>query len=654
MPQVGKSIIEPVLSEVNRLVEKHVTVGIAGHVDHGKTALVRCLTGIDTDRLPLEKRRGLSIESSIAPLQLPSGRQVALIDVPGHSDFIKNTIRGLGCVDMAVLVVAADDGIMPQTLEHMEILKFFGVKSGFIVLSKADLVDQETLELAELEICETVKMTFLEAKPALAFSAIDQRGLEGILRQMESDLEKMAGKDLKADFRLWIDQVKTVTGFGTVAAGTVLSGTLSQGDTIHILPDERETRVRFIEVHHERVPQAVAGQRAAINLHNVSFKAIKRGMVLAKPGSVRPSYLLNAELEVLKNATKPICNHHRVMLHFGTSAINALVVLMEKKDLLPGEKGLVQFRLMRPVAILPKDPFVVCRLGNRTVAGGGIVFEVPREKFRAAKAEKILPYLKVMQKGDLKAVIECVLKRRLDRLILAEDIARYSGIPIEKVQAEISARVDKGDLLSFEDQGYLKKERYELLKRNTIKVAKEILSENPLKSTLNGEELRDRLRVEGAAFQKILKELCQEGKLTRTDNGFRVPNFSAHLLPELEKLAAILFDYAQNAGFVPFSADTFWKHHKKKFNKNEIQRLLDHLYSQNKLIRLNNNRFLTFQAMEEIKEKIRHVIVRKGGLTLADCKEILGYGRTGGIPVLEYLDEIGFTCRKGDERILQP
>lgn len=634
-------------------MEKHITIGIAGHVDHGKTTLVRSLTGVETDRLFLEKRRGLSIEASTALLRLPSGRQVALVDVPGHSSFNKNTIRGLSCVDMAVLVVAADDGVMPQTLDHMEILRLFGIKSGFIVLSKTDLVDQEILELAELEVCEAVKGTFLEAKSAFAFSAIDQRGLEDILGNIETNLENIAGKDLKADFRLWIDQVKTVTGFGTVVAGTVLSGNVSQNDTLHILPGERKTRARFLEVHHERVTQAFAGQRVSINLHNQPFKTVKRGMVLAKPGSVRPSYLLNAELEVLKSTAKPIGNRHRVKLHLGTSITNTLVVLMEKEELRPGEIGLVQFRLMRPVAVLPKDPFVISHLGDRTIAGGGIVFEVPRQKFRAAKAKRILPYLKALQKGDLKAVIESFLERKPDNPVLAEDVARYSGISMEEVHAEISASVDKGNLLYFKGRGYLKKEHYELLKRKAIKVAKEILSENPLKLTLHPEEIRNRLRMEDAPFQRMLKELRREGKLAQADFGFRVPNFSARLSPKLEKLAAMLLDYAENAGFVHFSADTFWKHHKKKFNKNEIQRLLDYLHGHKKLIRLNNNRFLTPQAIEKIKEEIRHVIIRKGCLTLADSKEILGYGRTGGVPILEYLDEIGFVCRKGDVRILQ-
>lgn len=634
-------------------MERHVTVGIAGHVDHGKTTLVRCLTGIETDRLLSEKQRGFSIEASVAPLRLPSGRQVALMDVPGHSDFIKNAIRGLSCVDMAILIVAADDGVMPQTIEHMEILNFLGVKSGFIVLNKADLVDQETLELAELEVCEAVKGTFLKSKPVLAFSAVDQTGLEDIRHSIETSLEHLPGKNSETGFRLWIDQVRKVTGFGTVVTGTVLSGTVRQDDRLIILPDERKTRARFLEVHHERVMQAFAGQRISINLHNQPYKTVKRGMVLAKPGKVRSSYLLNAQLEVFKSSIKPIGNRHRVKLHLGTSITNTLVVLMEKEELQPGENGLVQFRLMRPIAALPKDFFVISHLGNRTIAGGGMVMEVPEEKFRAAKKEKILPYLKAIQKGDLKTIVESFLERKPDNPVSAEKMARYSGISVKEIQAEISTSANKENLICIKELGYLNKKRYERLKIKAITIAKEILSEKRLKLTLRSEEIRNRLCVEDILFQRMLKELCQEGKLSQDGKSFRIPNFWPHLPSDMKKLAKLLLAYAQNTGFKPFSPDTFWRYHKRKFDRNNIEKLMNYLHEQKKLIRLNNNRFLTPQAIDQIKEEVRQVIVKKGRFILNDCWETLGYGRTGGVPILEYLDEIGFTCRKGNERILQ-
>ncbi len=303
-------------------MNKFITAGIAGHVDHGKTSLVRSLTGIDTDRLKEEKRRGLSIEPSVAPLRLPSGCQLALVDVPGHSDFLKNTIRGLSAVDMAILVVAADDGIMPQTKDHLEVLKFINAKGGFIVLSKADLVDQETIELAEMEIREIVEGSFLEGKPVIPFSALDGRGLQEILQALESHADNIEGKKIEAPFRLWIDQVRSFAGFGTVVSGTVLSGIVRRDDIVQLLPSGKETKIRFIEVHHERVEQAVAGQRVGLNLHSISLEDVRLGMILATPGVLSPSGLLNAELSLLPTARRPILNRQRVKLYVGSYLYN--------------------------------------------------------------------------------------------------------------------------------------------------------------------------------------------------------------------------------------------------------------------------------------------------------------------------------------------
>jgi len=634
---------------------KHITIGVAGHVDHGKTAFVQCLTGIDTDRLREEKRRSLSIEAGIAPLKLLSGTQIALVDVPGHIDFLKNTIRGLSNVDMAILLVAADDGVMPQTLEHLEILKFFKVESGFIVLSKADLVDNETLELAELEIKGLVEGTFLEGKPIIPFSAIDRRGLEKIRVNIERQAENVAGKNFQSPFRLWIDQVRSFAGFGTVATGTILSGTIGQDDLIHLLPTGKETRARFLKVHHKKVSQAVAGQRVGINLHKVPLNEVRRGMALTEPGTISLSYLINAELHLIKSAPKPIRNRMRVKLYLGTSVTNALVVLMEKEQLEPGEKGLIQFRLMKPMAAFPGDPFVICLLNIQTVIGGGTILEITQEKFRPAKVENTVPYLQSLQKGDLKVAIEHFFKMNLSRLITADELARNTGFPTEEVDGEIRSRIEKGEILCFEDQGYFGKTRYQTLKRQLLEVVERILKQDPLKMTASAEEIRNQLApsLNEAPFQKMLAELCQKGKLIKKDGGFQVRDLSVKLSDERERLITLLLDYAKRSGFVPFSADTFWKVHKKKFNKNEVQRLLDYLHTQKSLIRLNNRRYLTPQTMEHIKERVQQIIMKKGCLTLADSKEILGYGRTVGVPVLEHLDSIGFTRRQGDRRALK-
>jgi selenocysteine-specific elongation factor len=635
-------------------MEKYITIGIAGHVDHGKTALVRCLTGMDTDRLHEEKRRGLSMESGIAPLNLLSGIQTALVDVPGHTDFLKNTIRGLSSTDMAILVVAADDGVMPQTLEHIEILNLLKIKTGFIVLSKADLVDNETVELAELEIRDLISNTFLEANPIIRFSAIDKRGLQEIRMQIESDAEKIEGKDLQSSFRLWIDQIRSFTGFGTVVSGTILSGIIRSDDILYLLPSEKKIRVRFLEVHHQKVQQAVAGQRVGINLHRVPLKEVRCGMALAKPGLLSPGYLINVVLYVLKGATKPIRNHQRVKLYLGASIINAMVTIMEKQQLEPGEKGLVQFRLMKQVAALPKDVFVVCPLNVHTVVGGGTVLEIPQEKYRQVKASKIIPYLRALWEKNLKIIVEHFFDNNPNKLVTVGELARNTGFPFTELEAEMKARVKSEQLLYFEGRGFFAKTRYQTLKRQLPEVIEKILTQDSLKVNATAEEIKNQLApfLDETPFQRMLAELCDESRLIKTNGGFQISNLSVKLSDERKMLINLLLDYAQTSGVAPFSAQSFWKFHKRKININEIKRLLDYLHNKKRLICLNNRRFLSPQAMDQIKERVKSLIRDKGNLAVGDCKEVFGYGRTAGIPVLEYLDSIGFTRRQGNERVL--
>ncbi len=636
-------------------MRKHITIGIAGHVDHGKTSLVKAMTGIDTDRRQEEKRRGLSIESGIAPMDLPSGEVVALMDVPGHIDFMKNTIRGLSNVDAAVVIVAADDGVMPQTREHIEILRFFGVETGFVVLSKADLVDEETLELAGLEVRELLEGSFLENSSIIPFSETDRRGLDEVRAEVEWLVEASCGKDLQAPFRLWIDQVKSFPGFGTVVSGTVVSGKLVANNSVQILPSGIETRARSLESHHHKVDQVVAGQRAGVNLHKISANEVNRGMVLTEPGFIAPGYILNVDVQTLGSAKSSIKNRQRVKLYLGTSVNNALVVLMEKEQLEPGERGLAQFRLMKPVAALPRDRFVISPLNLQTVIGGGAVLEIAREKFRAVKAERTLPYLQSLQNDDLKVIVDHFFERSLHRLVTAEELARNTGFPSEEVEVEIRTKVEKGDLVSFEDRGFFGRIRYQTLKRQMLEVVEKILREDPLKTTATPEEIKKKLApsLDDMPFQRILGELCNEGKLIKQDGGFRIPKLFGKLSEDRERVIAMLLDYAKESGFVPFSADTFWKLHRRQHNKHEIQRLLDYLHVQGRLIRLNNRRFMTPQAMEQIKIRVKAVIKRNSVLTIGDCKDVLGYGRTVGVPVFEYLDSIGFTRREGDTRRLR-
>jgi selenocysteine-specific elongation factor len=634
-------------------MNKYVTVGIAGHVDHGKTSLVRTLTGIDTDRVEEEKRRGVSIESGVAPFLSSSGLSIALVDVPGHTDFLKNTIRGLSCVDMAILVVASDDGVMPQTLEHLEILDFFGAKTGFVVLSKADMVDRDTLELAELEIRELVKGTLFQGKPVIPFSALDRRGLEDIRSAIESEATQLESKSVDDPFRLWIDQVSGVSGLGTVVTGTILSGTLRQDDSLVLLPSGVETRARSLEAHHKLIEQAHAGQRVGLNLHRVPIEQASRGMLLAAPGLLNASFLLNVDLKLLNNAKAPIRNRQRVKLYLGTSVTNTLLVLMEKQSLQPGEKGLAQLRLMKPVAAMPRDPFVICPLNLNTVIGGGSVLEIPREKFRLVKAERTLPYLSALKSSDLPGCVRQFFDAHIDQFLMPGELARTSGFSIEETTALLRERA--GEVLTFREKGLFSKKRYDQLKKEIPEILEDILAKDPMKRNVKAEELRRRLSplLEEEPFQRMLSDLCRDGKLVKTDGGFQVTGVSVSLSPQQAKLAALCMSYAQKSGCAPFSADTVWRLPGMRYEKQDIEKMLSYLRNEGKLVRLKDSRYIPAQCLDTIKEKVKGVVATNGVFRLDDLRTTLGYGRRIGVIVLEYLDSIGFTSRRGEGRVLR-
>ena len=635
-------------------MEKHVTFGIAGHVDHGKTSLVRLLTGIDTDRLKEEKRRGLSIESGIAPMLASPDLTISLVDVPGHTDFLKSTIRGLSCVDAAALVIAADDGVMPQTKEHLEILSFFGTKKGFVVLSKADLVDEETLELARFEIEDLVRDTFLEQSKTITFSAVDGRGLDEVREEIINTATIVPGKSLDAPFRLWIDQVKGFPGFGTVVSGTVLSGRLSENDAVAVLPAGIETRARSLQVHHKKVEGITAGQRAGINLHKISEREVTRGMLIAEPGTQEIARLLNVRLHVPSRVAQGLKDHQKIRLHIDTAVVNATLILMERNFLGQGEGGFAQMRLSHDLSACPGDTFLISPLNVQTLIGGGSILELTKEKFRMAKAARMIPYLNAIWRRDSDSFIELLIRLERNDLLDPVQITKTTGFGTDEIKSSLERKIGSGELISFGDAGSFPAERFNVLKEKLPTILAEILQENPLKQSASSEEIKARLApsLDDIPFKVMLSRLVEGGEVVKKEGGFRLPNFSASLSGERQTLVDMLLAYAEESGFVPFSADTFWKLHRRQHNKNELQRLLDYLHNQGRLIRLNNRRYMTPRAMEEIKKKTCNLIKGKGSIGIGDCKEIMGYGRTVGVPVLEYLDSIGFTRRDGDKRTL--
>ena len=354
---------------------KHVIIGTAGHVDHGKTVLVKALTGTDTDRLAEEKRRGITIEPGFARLDWPDGTQAGIVDVPGHEKFIKNMLAGAGGIDLAMLVIAADEGVMPQTVEHLDILSLLGVQGGLVVLTKAELVDDDWLELVRGQALELTEGTFLEGAPILSVSAVTGQGIPELRDALYRLVQEAREKSALAPFRLPIDRVFSVDGFGTVVTGTLTEGAVQVGDAVELVPSGLQSRVRTLQVHGESVDAAYAGQRAALNLTNLQKSEIRRGDAAVRPGSARSSRMLDVRLRCLRNAKRTVLNGSQVHLYHGTSVHLAKAVLLERDELRPGESCLAQLRLTEPMAVKQGDRFVIRFYSPVETIGGGTVLD---------------------------------------------------------------------------------------------------------------------------------------------------------------------------------------------------------------------------------------------------------------------------------------
>ena len=413
---------------------KNIIIGTAGHIDHGKTTLIKALTGRNTDRWEEEQRRGITIDLGFTWFDLKNGDRVGIIDVPGHEKFINNMVAGVVGMDLVMLVVAADEGIMPQTREHMDILGLLGIKKSILVLNKCDLVDEEWLELVEEEIQEELKGTFLEDAPVVRVSAATGQGLEEltdtIIRVMADEVEE---KDTQTIPRLPIDRVFTLSGFGTIITGTLISGTISKEDVLEMYPIGKECKIRSIQVHGQDKDKCYAGQRVAINLSNIKKKEIHRGCVIAPKNSMKNTDLLDVKLSVLPDSMRIVTNHERLHLYTGTSEILCRAVLLDKEEIGPGESGLVQLRLEEEIALKRGDRFVVRFYSPMETIGGGVVLE-PNPVRKKRFDEKAIEELKKKESGSLADVMELHIKQHADTMITMAELAKIMAHSVDELQ----------------------------------------------------------------------------------------------------------------------------------------------------------------------------------------------------------------------------
>ena len=632
-------------------VMKNIIIGTAGHIDHGKTTLIKALTGRNTDRWEEEQRRGITIDLGFTYFDLPSGDRAGIIDVPGHERFINNMVAGVVGMDMVLLVIAADEGIMPQTREHMDILNLLGIEKSIIVLNKCDLVDEEWMELVEEEIKEELEGTFLEHAPVVKVSAATGEGLEVLIdtiSQMTSD--EMMTKDISTIPRLPIDRAFTLSGFGTIITGTLVSGTITKDDLLEMYPIGKECKIRSIQVHGQDRKECYAGQRVAINLSNVKKREIKRGCVLAPPNSMKNTDLLDVRINVLESSMRVLTNHTRLHFFTGTSEILCRAVLLDKEEIGPGESGFVQLRLEEEIAVRRGDKFVIRFYSPMETIGGGVILE-PNPGVKKRFQENVIEELKRKESGSSADVIELHVREREDTLITTAELAKLTALSIDEVQEDISELLSQGLVQVFamrKDTYVWHADSIRAAKQTLDKALREYEEKYPYRYGMKKAEVQMTYfqKIKPNVFDKIVEMLIEEGCLKRVDEFLCTPQYQVKKDTRYDKVSGILLDTFTNAkyDFVRYSEIDF-----KGTVKETADDILNILLEEQKIVKVTEDMYTLTEYMERAKELIQEHLKGEPVITIAQVRDMFDTSRKSAKPIIEYMDSIKVTKKTGAE-----
>ncbi|MFH0924281.1 MAG: selenocysteine-specific translation elongation factor [bacterium] len=629
---------------------KYIIIGTAGHIDHGKTALTKAITGIDTDRLKEEKARGITIELGFAYLDLPSKVRASIIDVPGHERFVHHMVAGVGGIDLVLLVVAADEGIMPQTKEHFDICKLLGIKQGIIVITKKDLVDETLLDLVKEEIFELVKGTFLEVSPVIPVSALTGEGIPLLIERIDKLLQQIIPRNSKGTFRLPIDRVFTVKGFGTVVTGTVFSGSLNIGDSVVILPKDITAKVRGIEVHNQKVETVSAGQRAAINLQGIEKEKLDRGDTLVELDKLKPTFMLDAKFYLLKDYPRSLTNRSRIRLLLGTQEVMGRAVILERDELKAGDESYVQFRLEEPVVALTGDRFIIRSYSPLRTIGGGTVIDIYPQRHKRFKKE-ILDQLGVLAKGNLEARILLVSKFHENLITSSCEISARLGTDDEVLVENIKPLIHKGKLLFLDDKKkeFINRDTYNQIKKEFLLALTEFHKKNPLTKGIMKEELRSKLRnsLDIKLFTKLLSDIEKEEIIALDNESVRLSTHKIDLKDDQSVLIKKVEDIFLKGGVTPPNIGEVVETYKIK------QELLNVLLERGLLVRLKDGIIYHKKVLDNIGVNLKTYLKEHKEISLGDFKDQWNISRKYTIPLLEYFDNIKLTMRVGDKRVLR-
>ena len=630
---------------------RHVIIGTAGHVDHGKTCLIKALTGIDTDRLKEEKKRGITIELGFAYMDFPDGRRVGIVDVPGHEKFVKNMLAGAGGMDVVMLVVAADEGIMPQTIEHLDILSILGIDRGVVVITKSDLVEPEFLELVEEDIRDLVKGTFLENAPVIPVSVFEKQGLDRLKGILEECCESFPEIRNSGGFRLPIDRIFTLKGFGTIITGTLMDGKIRKDQEAVLYPENTPVKIRSIQVHSKGEETAWPGQRVAVNIPDRKKEDILRGDVLASPDSLYPARMLDIKAEVLKHTERVIRSGSRVHIYLGTKELLGKIVLMDKEELKAGESCYAQLRLEEETVARKGDHLVLRFYSPVETIGGGVVLDACPRKHRKHD-KKALKAFRIKETGTLEELLELSALEHLGCFYSLRELGERSALDASGLKNAAKKLTEAKKLVQLTDQIYIHREEMLYYEKGTQLFLEQFHKENPLREGMGVEEVRSRLKLqENSHFADALLSIMKQEKVIKEHNGcISKYRFKVVLQEDENAMTQEIIGYYLEVGYAPLTTELYLKEH---VSQKKFQAVYNSLLNKKTIIRLDGQYSIHRDYYEKAKEGFREMAAEKKVVILGEFRDYLGCSRKIAVALLEHFDKNGFTRKTDGGRILK-
>lgn len=627
---------------------KHIVVGTAGHIDHGKTSLIKALTGRATDTLDEEIKRGISINLGFTYFNLPSGKNVGIVDVPGHEKFIKNMLAGASGLDMVLLVIAADEGMMPQTIEHIDILSYLNIKKGLVVMTKCDMVDDEMIELAEDDIREGLVGTFLEGSDILRVDSLSKRGIAELIQKIDEMSEEVEEKNNNLPARLNIDRVFSIKGFGTVVTGTIIEGQIKLNDELEIYPRGKKAVVRNIQVHGNNEEEAFAGQRTAINLANIKVNDIERGDILAAPDSLLESMMIDVKIKLLKHEGCKIENWDRLKLYHGTREILCRAVPLEKEVMKAGDEGFVQLRLEEKIVCKKQDPFVIRTYSPMDTIGGGVIIDVSKEKHSINKhIGEVIEELKIKESGDEKSILEVFLKNNSSTYPKISDMMSYVSLSKEKIEEILSQLKADGKIVEINNR-IIHIDYFDFLEGKLMGILEKYHKANPLKIGMLKQEAGTKVDSSFKAkdIDAFLALVVEDDRIKIINNLISLKEFEVKLSDEQKKMKSQLESKLDSMGYNDISTiDDICDGNKAK------KEVLDSMIGTEVQL-LDDEYIISTKLYEEAKGKMIDFIKKNGEMSLAEFRDMMDSSRKICMIILESFDKQKITKRVENKRVL--